>query len=166
MRGLDCCLAAERQLLDAAHRGEVNASVAAITAHFAALLASAEAGIIAHAQGRIAQIDVALSPAQRRAAIEQLQGEQVTAIARLKDDIRQERRQARRTATAALAAGHRTRKRALSHRQSAQRVALSVMIGKPLARMPAALQKREPIRRLAMRLMAKRLVSGAQPGTR
>ena len=163
MRGV---FAAERQLLDAAHRAEVNASVAAITAQFAALLASAEAGIVAHVQGRIAQIDPALSPAQRRAAIEQLQGEQVTAIARLQNDIRQERRQAQRTATAALAAGHRTRKRALSHRQSAQRVALAVMIGISVARPPAGQRRCEPVRRLAMRLAVKRLPSGAQPGTR
>ena len=163
MRGV---FAAERQLLDAAHRAEVDVKVAAITAQFAALLASAEAGIVAHVQGRIAQIDPGLSPAQRRAAIEQLQAEQVTAIARLQNDIRQESRQARRTAISALAAGHRTRKRALSHRQSAQRVALSVMIGMPVARMPAARQKREPIRRLAMRLAIKRMTSGAQPGTR
>ena len=163
MRGV---FAAERQLLDAAHRAEVNASVAAITAHFAALLASAETRIIAHVQGRIAQIDPSLSPAQRRAAIEQLQAEQFIAIARLQNDIRQERRQARRTAMSALTAGHRTRKRALSHRQSAQRVALSVMIGAPAPRLPAAHQNREPIRRLAMRLAVKRMTSGAQPGTR
>ena len=163
MRGL---FAAERQLLDAAHRADVDAKVAAITAHFAALLASAEAGIIAHVQGRIAQIDPALSPTQRRAAIEQLQGEQITAIARLQNDIRQELRQARRTAMSALTAGHRTRKRALSHRQSAQRVALSVMIGIPVARMSAARQKREPIRRLAMRLAVKRPPSGVSPSTR
>ena len=163
MRGV---FAAERQLLDAAHRVDVNASVAAITAHFAALLASAEAGIIAHVQGRIAQIDPSLSPAQRRAAIEQLQAEQVTAIARLQTDIRQESRQARRMAVSAFAAGHRTRKRALSHRQSAQRVALTVMIGTPVAQMLAAHQKREPIRRLEMRLAVKRLPSGTQPSTR
>ena len=163
MRGV---FAAERQLLDAAHRAEVDVKVAAITAQFAALLASAEAGIVAHVQGRIAQIDPSLSPAQRRAAIEQLQAEQVTAIARRQNDIRQESRQARRTAILALAAGHRTRKRALSHRQSAQRVALSVMIGMPVARMPAAHQKREPIRRLAMRLAVKRLPSGVSPTKR
>ena len=163
MRGV---FAAERQLLDAAHRADVDAQVAAITAHFASLLASAEAGIIAHVQGRIAQIDPALLPAQRRAAIEQLQAEQLTAIARLQNDIRQETRQARSTAMSALAADHRTRKRALSHRQSAQRVALTVMIGTPVAQMLAAHQKREPIRRLAIRLAVKRVTSGASPATR
>ena len=160
MRGV---FAAERQLLDAAHRADVNASVAAITAQFAALLASAEAGIVAHVQGRIAQIDPSLSPAQRRAAIEQLQAEQVTAIARLQNDIRQESRQARRSAMSALAASHRTRKRALSHRQSAQRVALSVMIGAPAPRLSAAHQNREPIRRLAMRLAVKHWATGVSP---
>ena len=163
MRGV---FAAERQLLDAAHRAEVGAKVASITGHFASLLAAAEARIIAHVHGRIAQIDPTLSPAQRVAAIEQLQSEQAAALARLRDDIRLERRQARRNAMAALRFGHRTRKRALSHRQSAHRVALTVLICAPVARMPAAQHKREPIRRLALRLPFKRVTSVMQPRTR
>ena len=163
MRGV---FAAERQLLDAAHRAEVGAKVASITGHFASLLAAAEARIIAHVHGRIAQIDPTLSPAQRVAAIEQLQAEQAAALARLRDDIRLERRQARRNAMAALRFGHRTRKRALSHRQSAHRVVLNVLIGAPAGRMPAARHKREPIRRLAMRLTVKRVTSVMLPRTR
>ena len=103
--------------------------LAAINAHFGSLLAAAEARLIAHVQGRIAQIDPGLSPAARMAAIERLNSEQVGALARLRQDIGQERKQALRAARAAPAKNRRTRKRAQVSLQMADRARLTRIVG-------------------------------------
>ena len=159
--------AAERQLLDAAHRTEVASKIAAITGYFASLLASAEARIVAHVQGRIALIDPSLPPVQRFAAIERLHAEQAAALARLQLDIGQERRQSRRSGIGTLVAGHRTRRRALSHRHIAARAALTLMIGVRPALVPTGNRKRPSVRRLAMHMATRaRRHAGGGPGTR
>jgi hypothetical protein len=89
---------AERDVLRAAYSAEVADRRRAISGQFAALLTAAEQQIISHVQGKIVLIDPALSPAARRAAIEQLIAEQSAAIIQLKHDIKQQRRQARRSA--------------------------------------------------------------------
>ena len=93
---------AERGLLRSAHSAEVADRRRAIGAEFAALLKAAEQRIVAHVQGKIASIDPALSMAARHAAIEQLIAEQTAAILQLKQDIKQQRRHARRAAGTSL----------------------------------------------------------------
>ena len=93
---------AERGLLRDAYSAEVAERRRAISAQFVALLKSAEQRIIAHVQGKIAAIDPTLSLAARHAAIEQLIAEQTAAILQLKQDIKQQRRHARRAASASL----------------------------------------------------------------
>lgn len=102
---LRCIQMAERNLLRSAYGAEVSDRKRAVGDQFTALLAAAEQRIIAHVQGKIALIDPRLSSAARRAAIEQLIAEQSAAIVHLRQDIKQQRRQARRAATA----GPRTR---------------------------------------------------------
>ena len=91
---------AERNLLRSAYGAEVSDRRRAVGDQFAALLAAAEQRIITHIQGKIALIDPTLSSAARRAAIEQLIAEQSAAIVHLRQDIKQQRRQARRAASA------------------------------------------------------------------
>ena len=145
--------AAERLLLDAAHRAEVAGKTAAIMGYFASLLSAAEARIIAHVQGRVALLSPSLSLAERVVAIERLQAEQAAALSRLRQDIGQERRQARSSGVASLVAGHRTRRRALSHRRAAERVASAVMIGIGSTQRLAKGRKRTSVRHLATRIV-------------
>jgi len=112
---------AERDLLRAAHSAEANERKRAISAQYAALLKAAEQRIIAHVQGKIAAIDPTLSLSARQAAIEQLIAEQSAAILQLRQDIKQQRRQARRAATARLHGRFRKRRRDLVHRHGVER---------------------------------------------
>ncbi len=91
---------AERALLRAGCSAEIADRKRAISAQFTAFLAAAEQQIIAHVQGKIALIDQALSPAARRAAIEQLMAEQAAALIQLRQDIKLQRRRAQRSASA------------------------------------------------------------------
>ncbi len=102
---------AERDLLRAAFSAEVAERKRAVSAQFAALLAAAEQQIIAHVQGKIALIDPTLSPAARQSAIEQLIAEQAAALLQLRQDIKQQRRQARRAATSSLRGRFKKRRR-------------------------------------------------------
>ena len=126
--------------------------IAAITGYFASLLSAAEARIITHVHSRIALIDPALPPAERFAAIERLHAEQAAALARLQQDIGQERRQSRRSGVASLVAGHRARRRALSRRHATDRIAWARMMGVRPAGISTAKRRRPSVRRLAMRL--------------
>lgn len=112
---------AERGLLRSAHSAEVADRRRAVSAEFAALLAAAEQRIIAHVQGKIASIDPALSMAARHAAIEQFIAEQTAAILQLKQDIKQQRRHARRAAGASLRGRFKKRRRALVARHAVER---------------------------------------------
>jgi hypothetical protein len=122
---------AERDLLRAAYRTDVVDRKRAISAQFAALLAAAEQQIIAHVQGKIALIDPTLSPAARRAAIEQLIAEQTAAITQLKQDIKQQRRQARRAAGAGLHRKFKKRRHGLTERHAAEREESRIYFGAP-----------------------------------
>ena len=112
---------AERGLLRSAHSAEVADRRRSISAEFAALLAAAEQRIVAHVQGKIASIDPALSMAARHAAIEQFIAEQTAAILQLKQDIKQQRRHARRAAGASLRGRFKKRRRALVARHAVER---------------------------------------------
>jgi hypothetical protein len=159
LRGLH---AAERQLLDAAHRAAVADKRAVVSAHFSSLLSSAEQRIIAHVLGRIAAIDPTLSIADRQAAIQRLQAEQEAALARLRQDIGQERRNTLRAALAALSVGHRSRKAALSRRQAAERVGLR-RASSPSVFIHGQRHLRRPsVRRIAAKLSIR---SRPSPGT-
>jgi hypothetical protein len=155
MRGLH---AAERQLLDAAHRAAVANKRAAISAHYSALLSSAEQRIIAHVLGRIAAIDPTLSIADRQAAIQRLRAEQEAALARLRHDVGQERRNTLRAALSALSVGHRARKAALSRRQAAERVGLRMASGTS-----GFIQGPRHIHRPSVRRIAAKLLSRVRP---
>lgn len=120
---------AERDVLRAAHRAELADRRRAISAQLAALLAAAEQRIIAHVQGKIFLIDPALSPAARRAAIEQLIAEQTAAIAQLKQDIKQQRRQARRAAGATLRVRIKKNRHALVQRHADEREQMRLVLG-------------------------------------
>ena len=112
---------AERGVLRTAYSSEVADRKRAVSAEFAALLAAAEQRIIAHVQGKIASIDPALSMAARHAAIEQFIAEQTAAILQLKQDIKQQRRHARRAAGTSLRGRFKKRRRALVARHAVER---------------------------------------------
>ena len=112
---------AERGVLRSAFSAEVADRRRAISAEFAALLAAAEQRIVAHVQGKIAAIDPALSMAARHAAIEQFIAEQTAAILQLKQDIKQQRRHARRAAGASLRGRFKKRRRSLAARHAVER---------------------------------------------
>jgi len=122
---------AERDLLRAAFSAEVAERKRAVSAQFAALLAAAEQQIIAHVQGKIALIDRALSPAARQSAIEQLIAEQSAALLQLRQDIKQQRRQARRAAGAGLHRKFRKRRRVLVARHAVEREETREYFGAP-----------------------------------
>jgi hypothetical protein len=147
--------AAERQLLDAAHRAAVASKLAAIAAHFTALLSSAEQQIIAHVQGKIGSIDPNLTPQQRHAALERLRAEQEAALAQLRQSIGLEQAQARRSARAGLVAGHRVRKQALGRRHVAARTALSRFGGVSVIRSTHHQRQWPPVRRVVAKLLAR-----------
>lgn len=144
--------AAERQLLDAAYRADIANKRATITAHFSSLLSSAEQRIIAHVAGRIGAIDPKMPIAERQTMIERLQAEQEAALARLRQDIGQERRNTLRSVLAVLSAGHRARKSALSRRQAAERVGMRRVSGTSGFHPRAALVRRPSVRRIAAKL--------------
>lgn len=122
---------AERDLLRDTYRAEIAERKRAITAQFAALLAAAEQQIIAHVRGKIALIDQALSPAARRAAIEQLIAEQTAALAQLKQDIKQQRRHAKRVAIASLRGRFKRRRRTLVAHHAVERKESRAHFGAP-----------------------------------
>ena len=122
---------AERGVLRSAYRTEVADRRRSISAEFAALLAAAEQRIIAHVQGKIAAIDPALSMAARHAAIEQFIAEQTAAILQLKQDIKQQRRHARRLAGTSFRGKFKKRRRALVARHVLERQETRATFGTP-----------------------------------
>lgn len=139
---------AERDVLRAAFSAEVADRRRAISAQFAALLAAAEQQIIAHVQGKIALIDPTLSPAARRAAIEQLIAEQTAAITQLKQDIKQQRRQARRAVGASLRVRIKKTQRALIQHHAVERLQMQQVFGGPFHLRRRPLRVFPAIRRL------------------
>jgi hypothetical protein len=122
---------AERGLLRTAHSAEASERKRAIGAQFAALLKAAEQRIIAHVQGKIAAIDPTLSFSARQAAIEQLIAEQTAALLQLRQDIKQQRRHARRAAGASLRGRFKRRWRALVARHAIEREEARGVFGTP-----------------------------------
>ncbi|MGO9547301.1 MAG: hypothetical protein ACLPPF_21225 [Rhodomicrobium sp.] len=112
---------AERGVLRTAHSAEASERKRAIGAQFAALLKAAEQRIIAHVQGKIAAINPTLSFSARQAAIEQLIAEQTAALLQLRQDIKQQRRHARRAAGASLRGRFKRRRRSLAARHAVER---------------------------------------------
>lgn len=154
LRGIQ---SAERDVARAAHRADVADRKRAISARFAALLSAAEQQIIAHVQRKIAAIDPTLSPAARRAAIEQLVAEQAAALARLRQDIVQQRRQARRAVARALNSGFKRRNRSIVAQHAIEREQSHAMVGAATAhrkRLPRAFAA---IRQIVHRLDHRRL---------
>lgn len=118
--------AAERTLLNARHRGEIDRALAGIAAD-AALATTARGQLInALFADRMARIAAHLSPAERAAQIRQLQGEEAAALAALHLEAARESEAARRGALAPIRAQQRSESAGLARRHRAERMAVAL----------------------------------------
>lgn len=118
--------AAERVLLSARHRGEIDRALAGIAADAALATTAGAQRITVHFAGRMARIAAHLSPDERAAQIRQLQSEEAAALAALHLEAARESEAARQSVLAPIRAQQRSERTELARRHRSERMAVAL----------------------------------------